>query len=85
MATKAKTMDRPLSAEPLDRWPGDTASRLTAPATDETGKVWPAGTVYHPLSGGADQSGPRGQGQYKTVTIDGARVTFRFDRLYRGM
>lgn len=47
--------------------PGDDLRELTAPATDDTGRTWPAGTTFRPLS--------RGTGG-QVVTIDGERVTF---------
>lgn len=78
-------MTKPLHSECLDRWSGDAACRLLESAQDENGKTWPAGTVYQPLSGGADNSGPKCKGRYKAVTIAGQRVTFRFAALYRGM
>jgi hypothetical protein len=91
-ATKAQIRQRgvmpgrDLPAKLLDRWPGDAVSELTGPAEDETGKVWPAGTRYTPLGGGCDQRGPRCNGTYQTVTVQGVpsdecRATFRFGGL----
>jgi hypothetical protein len=41
-----------LRSRALDRFPGDTAREMTAPATDRAGVTWEAGTIYQPLSAG---------------------------------
>lgn len=56
--------------------PGDDLREMTADATDDTGRTWPRGTKFRPLSFGGDGHG----GRYQTVTVlsDGMhRVTFR--------
>lgn len=65
-----------LSSKPRGGPPGDQARVMTAAAADETGKVWPRGTVFTPLCGGADGI----HTSYATVSIGLDRVTFRFDR-----
>lgn len=47
--------------------PGDTLRVMTRPCRDSTGRWWPTGTTYQPLSVGI-------YGQ--TVTIQGQRVHF---------
>lgn len=82
-----------LRSEPYSQIPGDQRRVLLVAATDETGHVWPAGTVFTPLCGGSDGTegtyhvpNPHGAGliaqhvlgRYVEVTIEGQRVTFRF-------
>lgn len=91
MASKAKDVTGVirtdgLRSEPYSDIPGDQRRRLLAPATDETGREWPAGTIYTPTAGGSDGTGgtrsvpnPKGSGlltvhvigQYADVTIHG--------------
>ena len=52
--------------------PGDTRRVMTAPAADETGRMWPRGTIYQPVSAGAD-----GGARYQTIRIGAQVVTFR--------
>lgn len=47
--------------------PGDTLRAMTRPHCDSTGRWWPKGTTYQPISTGND-------GQ--TVTIQGQTVRF---------
>lgn len=56
-----------LRSRSLDRWPGDTARELTAPATDSDGVTWPKGTTYQPQSAGA-----AGAARYQDVIIQRA-------------
>ncbi len=56
-----------LKSKKANKIPGDTTRVMTASAVDSTGKRWPKGTEYQPLSAGA-------HGQ--TVTIRGQSVTF---------
>lgn len=64
-----------IHATSLDRWPGDTACKLTRAAVDSTGRRHPAGTIFQPLSFGIDNGAP-GWPEYRAVSISGERVTF---------
>ncbi len=48
---------------------------LTAPAVDDSGRRWPAGTLYQPLQTGHDNTHGR-RLDYLIVAIGGARVRF---------
>jgi hypothetical protein len=53
--------------------PGDTLREMTADHVDASGRVWPVGTVYQPVSAGRDST--RGL-DTQIVSIAGSRVTF---------
>lgn len=60
-------------SDPRKAFPGDSAMILTAGVVDSTERYWPEGTVYEPLSAGANAI----EGcQTQDVTIDGQRVMF---------
>lgn len=69
-------MSRLLPSRAASRIPGDTTRVMTAPATDRSGRVWPRGTKFRPLSGGNRQVGYGRARSYATVTIGMDRVSF---------
>lgn len=64
-----------LRSEPVDAVPGFTIRRLTAPARDTSGHLWPVGTEFRPETIGADNIG-RKVVTRQVVYIDGKRVEF---------
>mgnify|MGYP001570392400 CR=1 FL=1 len=54
--------------------PGDTQRELAGtPAWDDTGKMWPVGTVFSPMSCGFSRSD---NGEVQEVRINGETVRF---------
>lgn len=64
-----------LSSRPASAVPGDTLRELTRATVDGSGKLWPAGTRYRPLSRGHDNSAGN-RTEYLIVSIAGESVRF---------